>query len=147
MKKSLLFTFVVLFCLPVFSQTVKRSDIKKHCNAFVKALEKSELKESLKFFNVEFVKNHHDIELKGNTVQFIEEYLAGYDEEASETMTLIKPALDDILEIELDEIDFYDDNSCYVTFDIDLKSGKELSTIVKIVWTSASDLGFIVDDK
>lgn len=118
-------------------------DIEKLSKKFVSAVKKHDLNACMKCFDMQYRLQQHDSFLKGNTKQFVEEFLAGEYYSDNGNHDFYVPDFNAITSIKCNGLDFVDEDLCLVVYEIGLRDGGTLISRVHVRYKSKKNMGFV----
>jgi hypothetical protein len=140
--KNTILIFAIFLSTTLYSQNPSEKDIKTFCNSFANTIVSGDLNNALNYFDPDYKRVQHDEYLAGNTKQFIQEFLAGYNNFCCFKRTMRTPSIDNIKSIKLVNIKYTDDQ--YIAkFKIELETGKPIKLSTTIVFKSEKEIYFV----
>jgi len=135
MKKIIVFLLTVSLSYMAFSQEISDKHLRKFGQNFAKAVLTGNPENCLPYFDKEYVKEQHDIMLKGNTMQFVSEFFIGEGNLYNLQNALAAPVFSLITSITFVDIFKDEYNTIMVGFDVVLNNGKtfRMMPVVKIL--------------
>ncbi len=143
MKKSIILIISLVIASSVMSQQdVSEKHLRKFCEKFAKAIESGKPEKCLRFFDDKYVKEQHDIILKGNTLQFVSEFVLGFGQLPPEEAGVDLPVFSDISDVKFVDLIYDADGNRMAAYVITLKNGNSYKMHAPIVITGPKNFGF-----
>jgi len=142
MRKIIIFTIAVSMIYSGIAQPSTDKHLKKFANKFAKAVLSGKPENCLPYFEKEYVIEQHDVFLKGNTMQFVSEYIFGFSDISPEFSHLSRSVFYDIREMTFSDIlqDKYGQVS--IIYDIILKDGQYIKLSAPVIIYGKKSYGF-----
>ena len=105
-----------------YAGKITNKDVRKHCEGFIKCIKSGKYKKALKYFASEYIEEQHNGFLRGNTDQFLREFLSGNSCTGEDF--IVPKKLSDIKSIKINEARVKrNEIEAKVIFEIELNTG------------------------
>lgn len=142
MKHLLLFCALLISFTTAFSQQPDNKKLESFCKKFAKAVLTGKPEKCMKFFDKDYVTEQHDQFLKGNTLQFVSEYLLGGGILPPEEAGVDLPVFSDISDVKFITVMTDAEGNKTAVYEITLKKGCKYSMHAPIRIISEKEYGF-----
>lgn len=143
MKKAIFFLFAFVIPFTLISQEVSDKKLHQFCEKFAKAVESGNQKKCISFFDAAYRSEQLDGFLKGNTEQFLDEFLLGFAPLPPDVAGVDLPRFQDIQSMHFIDIQRDQYGSITAMYDITLKNGITVKMHAPIRVTGKNKFGFI----
>jgi hypothetical protein len=133
MRNILMFVIAVFIVCNGIAQPSADKHLKKFAVKFSKAVLSGKPENCLPYFDKDYVREQHDVFLKGNTMQFVSEFIYGFSEISPELSDLSRSIFYDIREMAFSDIlqDKY--GQVTIIYTIILKDGQNITLSAPVI--------------
>lgn len=143
MKRIFISGILLLCFLTGNSQKVKEKNILKFADQFSEAIIHNDQKKCLRFFEKNYLYEQHDLLLKGNTGQFLTEFITGFSNYHEKTQNGKMFTLNEISGMKYLKTLPNGQNNISIVFEITLKNGQTFILNAPAVISGKKISGFI----